>query len=343
MSKDTEQKAGYVTYLSPTKPCKGGVQYDMTLQDGEETATQVKGFGSDSYRKMKTYHDSKKPVRVQLFKNEGYKSPALNTRCKVEDALYKEVPFDYNSDVNSSSGFSKPSIPKDIATILDENNEDSYYTVNGRVQIGTGPIKTNNGQRLKEDNAIIDSSEKSVPLTLWNNIWEGLDSGDLVSLTHLKLKHFREKTYLTTSPFTVKALLKEEDVKSCPEVSEDLISNDSVQTVKISNLEVGLVTNFSACQLCRKKVDESKIRPKSFACQSCKRNLPIVKLVSTYLVPLLIRVESEEIEVLLSQEIAEKDLKICSEDELMDALFESTDFSIKYSIENNQVLSIVAA
>ena len=174
MSKDTEEKTGYITYLSPTKPCKGSVQYDITLQDGEKTATQVKGFGSDSYRKIKTYHESKKPVRVELFKNQTYKNPAFNGRCKVQDALYLEVPFQYNSNVTSNT--SKPSITKDIATILEEDNKDNYYTVNGHVQIGTGPIKINDhGQRIKEDNAIIDSSNESVPLTLWNNLWKELD------------------------------------------------------------------------------------------------------------------------------------------------------------------------
>ena len=95
---------------------------------------------------------------------------------------------------------------KSINATVKEDDSDIYYTVTGRVKIGDGPMKINSkGQKLKEDFAIIDKEEEQLPLTLWNNMWEEISSGDVVTLSHLKLKLYKERRYLTPSPHTPRA------------------------------------------------------------------------------------------------------------------------------------------
>ena len=251
-----------------------------------------------------------------------------------------EIPFKYNSDVSSST--SNPSIPKDIATILQENNEDQYYTVNGRIIIGTGPIKINNNrQRSKKDKVIIDSSEEAVPLTLWNNLWEELDSGDVVSLTNLKLKHFREKTFLTISPTTVKMhTLKRKMLHPCRKCPKNL-SQTSV-TVNVSELEVGQADKFSTCQSCRKS---GRIKYKvKVLCMPNLQKKSTHRETGIYLSDTTINESrGHRYRGIVVTGNCRNHLKICSEDELMDVFLEGSNFSIKYNIDNNMVLSIQVA
>ena len=341
MAKQTEDKSGYITYLSPTKPCRGGLQYEIKLQDGENSCTQVRGFGQDSYSKMQGYHFSKKPVRVELFKNAGYDKPSFNARCKIRDAVFQEVPWKYNAEVGESSKWSdKGSEERDIKTIIQNNNFDTYYTVKGRVRMGSGPVKVrDNGSKLKEDITLFDKTGH-LPITLWNELWEQMDTGDTVSLTHVKLRSFREKLYLTSSPSSVAT--KVENTDEIPEVPETF-EDTNVKTVDVIEFEVGLVSSYSCCKMCQKKVSDSDIRAYSYTCKPCHRNHPIDRLVSTYLLPVTIMVDGVHTPLTLSQDVGERDLEVSSSDELVDVLINTTiqkkGIMVKYNTDNQHIES----
>ena len=345
MAKQTEKKAGYITYLSPTKPCKGGgTQYEVTIQDGETTATKAQGFGSDGYRKLLPYHQSKSPIKIELFKNPGYNTPTFNGRCKVADAVFQEVPFKYDTRFGEQSGSGeKKSEEKDIAAIIKADNFDAYYTVSGRVKVGTGPVKVRNGAKLKDDISIYDKS-RSTSITLWNMLWEQMQTGDTVQLTHLKLRSFKDKTYLTSSPFTKLVKVEdEEDIPAIPEES-DALEEFNMKTVEVNEFEAGLVATYSACKVCQKKVVDSDIRAYSFSCKQCHINHPIDNLVSTYLLPFSIVVDEELKPLTLSQAVGERDMQVSSADELVDSLMgimvQKKVIKVKFDTENDHVVSI---
>lgn len=133
MDKKKEEKAGYITWMSPPKSCNNGrgIQFDFNLQDDENTSTKVRGFGKSTLKTLKPFHEGKSPVKMQLFKDEKYQNPySISERCPIEAALHQDVPFQFNMEVSSSSLLSKEI---DLTTLLASGDESSYYTVNGKV------------------------------------------------------------------------------------------------------------------------------------------------------------------------------------------------------------------
>ena len=199
-----EQKCGYITYLSPTKACNGGkgTQFEIVLQHDEKSSTRVRGFGQDTYRRIKPLHAGKSPVRVELFPNPNFpKTPyTINERCRITGAKFQEVPWDY-SEQTSSNDSGVPSKSMSIQKIFDEGDEQTYYSVTGKLRIGGAPVKVRaDGNKIKEDITIFDNSGHTL-VSLWDELWKNLLDDDIVSLSHMKLRHYGG-THLTSSPQT---------------------------------------------------------------------------------------------------------------------------------------------
>ena len=340
MSSTTEVK-GYVLTLSATRPCKNGVQFDFKFQDGEKSARNLRGFGSDSYRKIKDFYSSKRPVFIELYNSPGYETPVCNSRSKVRNVTYHEVPFRFDLSVQAKISTAQESMPESVRNILDSVDCDKYFTVKGRLHVGSGPVKSRpNGSKFKEDITIFDASG-SASLTLWNGSWEQCESGNVFSITHVKFRSFRERVYLTASPFSSITKLEDPAMPPIP----DNFSDGVTSIVEIDNFEIGLLTSFSACGVCQKKVLDGDIRAYSFLCVSCHRNHPLDRLHATYLLPLTFALEDSSTTLTISKEVGERDLQVNSADELVDALIQRSmeDRSVKleYNTMNNHVESFI--
>ena len=196
---------GYIAYLSPKRPCRNlQPQFDIRVQDGRNTAVDVRGFGQDAYETIRPFHDSKSPVKVEVVRNTSYAKPVFNERCRVSEAKRCDVPYQFYVHSLKLKGVDgKTSIPTTVHKLLNSADvEDStYYTLAGKVIIGRGAIKVrDNGMRVKADNYLFD--ETGNIMTMWRDMWEAVSSGSTVEINYLKTRTYNNKKHVTTSPYT---------------------------------------------------------------------------------------------------------------------------------------------
>ena len=352
-SKDQkESKSGFVTYLSPTKPCNEGkgTQFDVVLQDGEKSSTRIKGFGKQTYQNVKSVHEAKSPVRIELFKNPKFpKNPfTINERCIISPAKFAEVPFQYSSDAGSadSAGSEVTSKNATIKQIMEKRDMITPYTVTGIIQIGSAPVKVieDGNKKLKGDVMVIDSTGKTF-ITLWDGQWKDLASDDELSITHVKFRDYG-RDHLTT---TFKSKITKEKkgtvkVKIPKDFTMEEIDAITIE-VDVGNAEVGVVNPFSSCKICCTVVDECNIRTTSFVCKVCNRTHTGDKLIRTYNIPLFLKIDSAEKKLCIDESVLKKDLDVQQESDAGSALIDllSERGKITYNSTSNAVVKIVPA
>ena len=165
---------------------------------------------------------------------------------------------------------SKNSRPESIKNTMDSEDHDSYFTVKRLLYVYGEPLKIRpNGSKFRADIAIFGITG-SASLTILNSSWEQLERGVVFSFTCMKFRSFKEKRYLTAPPFSTFSKLKDPGM---PQIPEDY-SNEVTSVVDNDIFDIRLLTSFSACRLCQKKVLYCDIRAYSFLCVYCHRNYP---------------------------------------------------------------------
>ena len=94
------------------------------FQDGDKSARNLRRFGSDFYCKIKDFYSSKRPVYIELYNSPGFETPVCNSRGKVLNVTYYEVPFKFDLSVQAKISTAKESMPESVQNILDSEDCD---------------------------------------------------------------------------------------------------------------------------------------------------------------------------------------------------------------------------
>ena len=334
--------AGFISCVSPKKPCaNGSCQYKITMQDGENSSINIQGFGDDSFSKISNFAKSKSPVKVSLFQNPGYNSLVFNERSNLLPAKFYEVPFQYKDMGSAASQPSESvqSLPVDIAAIQNiQPNDVYYYTISGKLELGSNATKQVNGTHMKDDNLIFDKTE-NIRISLWEPLLSEVVAKQMYEISHLKLRNRGGVNYLTTSPkSTIKIMPDDPNIK----IPEDITFDSFLASLKVSEVQdVGLKHKYSCCNVCNKKVHDSEIRVKSFTCNSCRKSYRILKLGRNIMVSITVLDDNgNPISLTIPKEVLTKVLGEVKEEEIDDELLDLTDITIEYSKETKLVSKI---
>ena len=331
---------GYVA-ISRKKKCNNGkgTKFEIALQDGEKSCVSLQGFSEESYFQLSQFAASKSPVKISLFKNPGYRKEVINERSTIETATFHDVPFAYSPKLCCVSESSlPPTVEIDLVSLLSlEGTDGIHYSVIGKLFVGTEKPKIAVGKKLKEDVMLFDGNEK-IKITVWEPLIERLVSNQMVKITYLKLKHFKEEPHMTTSPFSVIEEIEDNDEVMIP---CDYSFDDHVTITVESVYSVGKHLKFSCCAVCEQRVQENDIRKKSFHCGRCGQSYRMEKLSSTYMLHLFVTQNSERLELVVSKQII---LPLLPSDmidaDLIDEVLDLSDLTITFSKKNNTVFSI---
>ena len=335
---------GYIAYLSPKRPCRNlQPQFDIRVQDGRNTAVDVRGFGQDAYETIRPFHDSKSPVKVEVVRNTSYAKPVFNERCRVSEAKRCDVPYQFYVHSLKLKGVDgKTSIPTTVHKLLNSADvEDStYYTLAGKVIIGRGAIKVrDNGMRVKADNYLFDETG-NIMLTMWRDMWEAVSSGSTVEINYLKTRTYNNKKHVTTSPYTgIKLLSANENVVVPADFTAE---EDTARVIFVNEIEsVGVVNAFSKCTACDRKVKESDVREKSFTCTTCHMNYRFKYLVSDFVISVTVVSGDSTIVLNIPKSVATTLAEDVTADNVADVIFSLRNIDITYSLESNFVTRII--
>ena len=87
---------GFVSSLSPTRPCRNLKPQFVVVQDGASSTAQMKGFEKDTYDKLEHFNRTKSPVKMEILRNPKYKTPTISEECQLRKLKKCEVSYTYD-------------------------------------------------------------------------------------------------------------------------------------------------------------------------------------------------------------------------------------------------------
>ena len=331
------QATGYL-HLSPrTKTLSGGVmKYDVKLQEGEKNVVDLVGFGADSYSQVKTFSESKSPVKVQLFPpGQGFTKEVIRSRSEMRIASRKDVPFEYSAEL-LEYGCSSEKIPRtDINELHDETkfSTANMYSAAGKLRIGKDqPHLVPSIRKMVKDDVTLFDKTGTIGLAVFDSLIDkilGLD-GQMVEIICVKKRKFHNTIHITTTPDTLINSIDDDPGITIPadfqlqKADEDTLLVEEIDSISKFN-------RYSACAHCCRKVADNCIREKSYDCDNCRETYRIKHLTSTFTVPMKIN----KVEYCASAAVINNLLgDIEEETDIRDKLLDLTNIKIVYNQHN---------
>lgn len=90
------------------------MQCDIKFQDQEKSARNIRGFGSDSYCKIKEIYTSKQHLFTLNFATALDLRLVCNSQSKVRNVTFYKVLFKYDMSVQTKISSAKNSRPEGV-------------------------------------------------------------------------------------------------------------------------------------------------------------------------------------------------------------------------------------
>ena len=344
--RENEDSTGFIQNLSPKKrSVKGNKWFDFQFQT-ESQERRVVGFDDSVYSRLQSLEKTKSPVKINFTPG---KSDIMDKQTSVVELQNFDVSFPYRQIAPSSSSITLPeskqidirSVKKCVPGAFEQ------FSVKVVVVYGSKPNKIVNfdgiDKDVKEDVIILDA-EDFIFLHLWEEQIGKIEDKQTYAMSHLVLRQFRGKVFLTATRNTVIEKIGRIDVedKMIQQCYERLNSTREVMVEEIHIVKN--ISKYVTCVSCKRKVD---IVPgkKIVKCTHCKTAGRLTSFAPSMTMEIFIKtsatcpgiwltVFTEGVKAMCS------DVLSLTEDAIEERVLELEKLNIKYDVESNSVLSI---